>query len=98
MNKSKFGTCMYSIEREGQSVVLDVDATSYLRIPSLEDDSVLMSHIIEQLIKNKNVTRIRFSQKRDYEYDEEQINILKEVAFFFNDLSRKSELFSIQSY
>ena len=98
MNKSKFGTCMYSIEREGQSVVLDVDATSYLRIPSLEDDSVLMSHIIEQLIKNKNVTRIRFSQKRDYEYDEEQIGMLKEVAFFFNDLSRKPELFSIQIY
>ena len=98
MNESKFGTCMYSIEREGQSVVLDVDATAYLKVPSLEEDQVLMSHVVEQLIKKKNVTKIRFSQKRDYEYDEEQTSILKEVAFFFNEVSRKPELFSIQTY
>ncbi len=98
MVKSGFGNCFYSVDREGQAVVLNVDCNSYLRIPSLEEDSVLMSHISDQLIKNKNVTRIRFSQKRDYEYGYEETEILKEVAFFYNDLSRKPSLFSLQSY
>jgi archaeal flagellar protein FlaI len=98
MVESGFGNCFYSVDREGQSVVLNVDCNSYLKIPSLEEDSILMSHVSDQLIKNKNVTKIRFSQKRDYEYSSEETEILKEVAFFYNDLSRKPDLFSLKSY
>ncbi len=98
MVNSSFGKCYYSVDKEGESVVLSVDCDSYLKVPSLEDDPVLMSHTCDQLIKNKNVSKIRFSQKRDYEYGYEETKLLKEIAFFYNDLSRKPELFAIQSY
>jgi len=93
-----WGKCYYSVDHEGESVVLNVDCESYLRVPSLEDDSVLMSHTCEQLIKNKNVTKIRLSQKRDYEYSIEETSTLKEVALYFNELSKKPELFALETY
>ncbi len=98
MAVQNWGKCYYSVDHEGESVVLNVDCESYLRVPSLEDDSVLMSHTCDQLIKNKNVTRIRFSQKRDYEYSLEETAILKEIALYFNELSKKPELFTLETY
>lgn len=95
---SSFGKCYYSVDKEGESLVLNVDCDAYLKVPSLEDDPVLMSHTCDQLIKNKNVSKIRFSQRRDYEYGYEETKILKEVALYFNELNRKPELFSIQTY
>jgi len=98
LTKSKFGTCYYSVDNEGESVVLNVDCEGYLKVPSIEDDSILMAHTCDQLIKNKNVSKLRYSQKRDYEYSFEETQILKEIAFIYNSLSKKPELFSLQTY
>ncbi len=94
----KLGNCFYSVDSEGEEQVLSVDCSEYLRVPSLEDDPVLMSHTCDQLIKNKNVTKIRFSQRRDYEYGFAETKILKEIGELYNELSKKPELFSLSAY
>ena len=65
-NKQPF---TYDVLREGEDVTLRIDCEAYLRSPSLEDDPVLMAKAIDILMEAGTVTKIVFTQKRDYEYD-----------------------------
>jgi len=87
----------YEIIREGEEVILKVNYEKYFKIPSLEDDPVCMSSTIDLLARIGNVTKIVFYQKRDYEYDFEQVQLLNEIASILNVLSRQKNIFSYES-
>jgi len=91
--KSK-GTWSYEIIREGTDIVVIIDCENYPKVPSIEDDPIAMSKTIEILIEVKDATRVVFTQKRDYEYDFNQTQMLREIAQLYTKLMRQKEIFN----
>ncbi|MFH1053905.1 MAG: ATPase, T2SS/T4P/T4SS family [Candidatus Woesearchaeota archaeon] len=73
----------FEVIREGEDITLRIDYEKQLRIPSLEDDPVCMSKTMDKLIEVKNVTKIVFGQRRDYEYDYNQTMLLVDIAHLY---------------
>ncbi len=82
----------YRIAREGEDTVIVANCEDYPRIPAIEDDPITLSHAIDILAKEPNATKIVFQQKRDYEYDFNQTEILKEVVRLHSHLSRTQNM------
>jgi len=87
-------TTDYQVIRQGEDTILLIDYEKVLKVPSIEDDPFCMSTVIDRLIEVKNVTKIVFSQKRDYEYDYSQTSLLTEVARLYNQLIKQKRIFS----
>ena len=96
-NSDKSNKLKYEVIREGDSVTVSVDYKTRGRIPAIEDDEITMSEAITLLIENPTTTKLRFSQKHDYEYDYPQVRILSEIANLYAKLIRNKELFSYQA-
>ena len=82
----------YDVAREGEDVVLIIDCEEYSKLPSIEDDPVTMSKTCDLLLEVKNTTKIVFTQKRNYEYDYDQVQLLREIASLYNQLIKKVRL------
>jgi len=87
----------FEVAREGEDTIIKVNCEEYTRIPSIEDDSISMSKILDILIQVPNATKIVIAQKRDYEYDFDQTQMLKEIATVSNQLAKQKEIFSYES-
>jgi type IV secretory pathway ATPase VirB11/archaellum biosynthesis ATPase len=87
----------YDLLKEGEETILRIDCEALQYIPSLEDSAVIMSKTIEILIESGPVSKIVFAQKRDYEYDFYQTQLLVEIAKLYNRLAKQKELFSYYS-
>jgi len=84
----------YDLIREGEETILRIDCEALTYIPSLEDSEITMSKTIEILIETGTVSKIIFVQKRDYEYDFYQTQLLLDIANLFKSLSKRKDLFS----
>jgi len=87
----------YEIIREGDDVILRVDCERLTRVPSLEDDPLYMAKTIEILLEVGHVTKIVFFQKRDFEYDYEQTQLILEIAELHGMLLRQRGSFSLEA-
>src|SRR3989344_1502202 len=85
----------YELIREGDERVLKIACEAYNKVPSLEDDPIIMSKVIDILVKVKDATKIVFTQKRDYEYGLNQTLLLIEVAKLFQLLYRERDKLSL---
>ncbi len=85
----------YELVREGDERVLKIACEAYNKIPSLEDDPVIMSKVVDILVKVKEATKIVFTQKRDYEYGLNQTLLLIEIAKLFQQLYRERDKLSL---
>ncbi len=83
--------------REGDDLVLKMDAEEFPFFPSIEDSAVCMSAIIGKLVETPGITRVVLSQKRDYEYDYPQVRVLAEIGKLRNRLIKQQALFSLSS-
>ena len=84
----------YEINVEGEDSILRINLEKYPKVPSIEDDPVCMANTCDLLIENPNVTKIVFSQKRDYEYDSLNTKLLVELALLYNHLSKQKNILS----
>jgi archaeal flagellar protein FlaI len=75
--------CGYTVERSGEDSILKVNCDECNKIPSIEDNPLCMARTIDKLIHLKNVTKIVFYQKRDYEYGYNQTQLLVEFGNLF---------------
>ena len=78
----------YDVIREGDDSLLSIDLELYPLIPSLEDDTTCMSRTIDILTEAGSVTKIVFTQKRNYEYNYAQTQMLREIASIYKALSK----------
>ena len=90
-NKKK--VCSYEIIREGDEIILKIRCEGCSFSPSLEDNPQCMSSTITKLIETGPVTKIIFSQKRDYEYDFDQTQLLVDIAKIYKKLAKQKKLF-----
>lgn len=84
----------YDVIREGDDVILSVNLEDYPRIPSIEDDPVVMSKMCNIILEVKDATKIIFVQKRNYEYDYDQTLLLREIAKLYSQLTKRKDIFS----
>jgi archaeal flagellar protein FlaI len=82
----------FEIIEEGEDRILKVDFSKHVDIPSLEDSGSCMSHTIELLTQVGEVTKILYFQKRDYEYNQAQTSLLKEIAHLYKRLYQKKDV------
>ncbi len=82
----------YDIIREGEDIALKINCETYTRTPSLEDDPVLMSKIIDILAATGTVTKIVLVQTREYEYDYSTAKMLLEIAKLYNQFVKQKIL------
>jgi len=79
----------YEILREGEEIIARVNCEDCPFFPSIEDEPRLMSTAINILTESRTITKIVFVQKRDIEYDYEQVNLLKEIADTYKQISKQ---------
>jgi len=82
----------HEISKEGAEEIMHINYDSYPRIPSIEDDVIVMSSIIEKLAQSPSVSRIIFHQKKRYEYNESQTKMLVEIAQIYNHFIKQKNI------
>ena len=88
----KKGLFEYDIIREGEEVVLRINCEGTFRIPSLEDDPLIMSKTCDIINEAGHVTKIVYYQKRNYEYDYSQTSLITEIASLYNKLVKDKSI------
>lgn len=78
----------YEIVKEGQDIIARIKFEECPYFPSIEDEPRVMSRAIEILAENTMITKIVFEQRRDIEYEYEQVAMLKEIADLYKSLTR----------
>ena len=82
----------HEIVREGQEEILHINYDSYPRIPSIEDDAIVMASVIEKLSQSPAVSRIIFHQKKKYEYSYQQTMLLLEISQIYSYFMRQKKI------
>ena len=87
---------LYSSEvrREGGEDILYVNYLGASYVPSLSDSGEVMERTIDSLIENPNVSRIVFSQQKNYNYDFNETSMLLEIAQFYVYLMKQEKILS----
>ncbi len=82
----------YDVIKEGEEILLLIDLEQYPHAPSLEEDPVCMSRTVDILAESGNVTKIIFTQKRNYEYDYSQTLMIQEIAKLYSQLTKRKDI------
>ena len=67
--KQKKELYSYEVERKGGEDILTFNYNGAPYSPSLSDNPEVMERTVDALIENSNVSRIMFSQSKNYNYD-----------------------------
>ena len=82
----------YEVIKEGEDRILKINCEDYPKLPSLEDDDYTMSKTFDILVETRMVSRVVYSQRREYEYDFSQTQFMVELANFYATIIRKGLL------
>ncbi|MBT7903265.1 type II/IV secretion system ATPase subunit [Candidatus Woesearchaeota archaeon] len=88
----------YELIHEGEDNIMRINYDGAAIVPSLENSGIVMSKTCDNLIESPETTKIVFSQSREYEYDANQVNLIKEIAFVFDQVSRSKDKFEYQKF
>ncbi len=78
----------YDTYHEGENKVLKVYMENCTVPPSLEYSEVVMAKVIDILLEVSGINSIVLTQRREYEYDYPQVQLLVEVARLYRHLNR----------
>ena len=70
----------FDVIHEGEENILFIYVETLPITPSIEDSDHIMEKTIDILNQVSGITKLVFTQKRDYEYGYEQTQILLEIA------------------
>jgi type IV secretory pathway ATPase VirB11/archaellum biosynthesis ATPase len=86
---------LYELVKEGPDTLLKINATSWSSTPNIENNPLIMARVIDLLIENPNVTRIIFTQRRNYIYNYEQTQMLIEISNIYNHLFKQKNILTL---
>ncbi len=92
--KKKVKPGEHEVQKEGSEDILHINYEAYPRVPSLEDDPLVMSSVIEKLSQSPSVSRIIFHQRKKYEYSYTQTKMLMEIAGIYNHFVKQKNILS----
>src|SRR3989304_4078455 len=87
-------TCTYEYDAEAQT--LRMNCLGCFFGPSIEDFDVCMAKTINKLMELKKSARIILSERRDYEYDHKEVEMLLEIAMAIERIMNE-KIISIQN-
>ena len=82
----------YELIKEGKEEVMKINFLGLPFSPSLEYDALTMSAIIDRIIEVPSVNRVILSADRNYQYDSDQVQLLREVANIYIFLTRQKKV------
>ena len=85
----------YEIELEGNKRNLVINCVGSLYYPSIEDNDFYMTLVITALVEVGYVSNIIFSSYRNYIYNEEQTEMLFDIAKIYSYLVREEKILSV---
>jgi len=85
----------YDVIREGEEITIRIDCEECAFFPSIEDEPKAMSIAMDILVEVGVATKIVFVQKRDYEYDYEQTEMLVEIAKLYRQLVKQKKSYAM---
>ena len=77
----------YEVIREGEESILRFDCAECPFFPSVEDEPRMMAFVIDALSQVGKITKLLLVQKRDIEYDENQVAMLGQIAQIYKQAS-----------
>ncbi|MAG24061.1 secretion system protein [Candidatus Pacearchaeota archaeon] len=94
----KKGAGMYAIEvnRQQGEDVMYVNYMNASFVPSIAEDTSVMSRTVDALVENPNIARVVFVQQRNYNYDSEEVLMLAEIARIVSYLIKQEDIFSAE--
>ncbi len=66
--------------------VLVIDASKFPFVPTIEDSPIIMSLVLKKLIEEPLINRISIRQLEEYDYYEDSVQILKEMALIYKSI------------
>ena len=84
----------FELVKHGVESILKINYLGKENFPSIEDNGFVMRDIITKLIAMPSTTKIILIQNKNYEYNNEQVELLKEVSRLFLHLTKQKDLFS----
>ncbi len=84
----------YEVVREGDEDVLYINYLGASYVPNLAEYPEVMERTIDALIENPNVSRVVFSQQKNYNYDFNETSMLLEIAQFYVYLLKQEKILS----
>ena len=97
MFNKKINPGNFEIIKEGEEEVMKVNYDNINLTPSIEESPECMADTLDKLIQVPSVNRIIFYKGRNYEYDYQQTQILREIANIYTHLSKQKNLMSLIS-
>ncbi|MBT3324284.1 CpaF family protein [archaeon] len=86
------------ILKEGEDEILKINYESISHIPSIEDNHLVMLDAIEKLIENPSISRLIFSQRRNYNYSYDQTQLLIEIANIYNYFVKSKKATRLENF
>ncbi len=83
----------YEMLEEGEESILFIYVENAPYIPSIEDNAFMMGKTVEILTQLDKVTKIVFTQKRDYEYEFAQTSMIVELAQLYRKFVKDKAIF-----
>lgn len=84
----------FEIVKHGIESILKINYLNKNMFPSIEDNPSVMRDVIKKLMQMPSVTKVIFTHNKNYEYDYDQISILKELADLYGKLVKEKSLFT----
>lgn len=88
---------MPTVQYEVVEGALRIDAANWAIPPSIEDSEGAMAIVIDKLLEAKDVSRVILVETRENEYDFEQTQMLREVAYAYDRILNQDRLLSIKN-
>jgi len=84
----------YEVIREGAEEVMRINYEAVPYSPSIEGDANVMMDVIDKLVENPSTGRITFLQRRHYNYDYEQTQLLMDISQLYSYLIKRKKVLS----
>ncbi|NQZ84943.1 MAG: type II/IV secretion system ATPase subunit [Nanoarchaeales archaeon] len=84
----------FEIVKHGVESILKINYLGKEIFPSIEDDGIVMRDVIKRLIQTPSITKVILIHNKNYEYDIEQVQKLKEIGDVYILISKQKELFT----
>ena len=88
----------YEIIKEGNEEVMRIEYGDKSFPPFLEDSKLCMADTIDKIIEAPQVTRVIFTLTKNYQYDAEQVSMLREVANLYVHLVKQKKVLSFGTF
>lgn len=87
----------YEVVREGEDTIVNINCEACSFFPSIEDNARTMAIVVDILTQVTSATKIILTQKREYEYEVNQTQILLDLAKIYKQLIRHKLAYGLLS-